>query len=93
MKKTIIISTCLLVLMALCHFSANATYQPQNLGWATISIASGTVTEIMNSTAPTVGYLRYCTNCGAAGGAGTICISTGAVAAYQFVLSTGTQCK
>lgn len=73
-----------------------AAYQPHSLGWVTLSIASGTVTEINTSTAPTVGYLRFCTNCGAAGGAGTICVSTTTNApgvGSDFVLSTGTICK
>jgi hypothetical protein len=41
----------------------------------------------------TTGQLIFCSNCTAAGGQGTICISTGTTATYQFVLSTGTACK
>ena len=77
-------------------YAVYAAYQPQNLGWVTLSVSSGTVAEINASTAPTVGYLRYCTNCGGAGGAGTICISTSTNApgaGSDFVLSTGTICK
>lgn len=75
---------------------AVAAYQPHNLGWVNISIASATVTEINTSTAATVGQLKYCTNCAANGGSGTICISTSTAApgaGSDFVLSTGTICK
>lgn len=69
------------------------TYQPQNLGWVNLSISSGTVTEITRSTAPTIGYLKWCTNCITNGGVGTMCISTGTANWNQFILSTGTVCK
>lgn len=72
---------------------AMAAFKPRGLGWSTISISSGTILEIQNSTAPTVGYLRYCTNCFGAGNAGTICISTGSTNQDSFVLSTGTHCR
>jgi hypothetical protein len=72
---------------------ALAAFTPRYLGWSTISISSGTITEITNSTAPTVGYIRYCSNCAANGGQGTLCVSTGAANFNQFVLSTGTVCK
>lgn len=73
-----------------------AAYQPHNLGWTNISIASATVTEISISTPATVGMLKFCSNCAGGGGAGTICISTSVAApgaGSDFVLSTGTQCK
>ncbi len=75
---------------------AMAVYRPRNLGWVNVSIASATLTEINTSTAATVGMLKYCTNCAANGGLGTICISTSTSApgaGSDFVLSTGTQCK
>lgn len=73
-----------------------AAYQPHNLGWVSVSVASATLTEINTSTAPTVGFLKFCTNCAANGGSGTICVSTSTNApgaGSDFVLSTGTQCK
>jgi len=41
----------------------------------------------------TTGQVIFCSNCSANGGKGTICVSTGTTATYQFVLSTGTACK
>lgn len=70
-----------------------AVYQPRNLGWVTLSVSSGTLTEIINSTAPTNGYVRFCTNCASGGGAGAICISTASATWGQFILSTGTRCQ
>lgn len=73
-----------------------ATYQPRNLGWVNVSVASGTVNEICISTPPTVGFLRFCTNCAGGGGVGTIVVSTSVAApgaGCDFVLSTGTQAK
>lgn len=72
---------------------AFAIYQPINLGVANIAIATGTITDIQTSTAAAVGQLKWCTNCTANGGAGTLCISTGTTSVFQFVLSTGTACK
>jgi len=82
------------ILLALTVFGiAYAVYQPQNLGWVTLSISSATQSEIENSTAPTVGFQKYCTDCVASGGAGTVCVSTGAAKFGSFVLSTGTHCR
>ncbi len=83
----------LLGLVALGVGTVYATYQPTNLGWVTLSHSSGTVTEIVNSTAPTIGYPRWCTNCTANGGQGTLCTSTGTARFNQFILSTGTVCR
>lgn len=94
MKRTIaVIFGLFLVFEAI---NAVAAYQPHSLGWVNVSIASATLTEINASTASTVGVLRYCTNCAANGGSGTICVSTSTSApgaGSDFVLSTGTQCK
>lgn len=46
-----------------------------------------------SSTVPTAkGQEIFCSNCAAAGGAGTLCVST-ATAVNSYVLSTGTVCK
>lgn len=71
---------------------ALAVYQPQNLGYGTLIISSGTVTDIQNSTAA-AGTQRFCFNCQASGNAGTPCYSTGAVNWGSFVLSSGTRCQ
>jgi hypothetical protein len=92
MKKDLLIVTAIIALLGAYVYAA-AGYQPHSLGWVTLSLSSGTVTQINNSTAPTVGYMKWCYNCVANGGAGTICISTGSTNANQFVLSTGTACK
>ena len=63
---------------------------------AIVGMQSFTLTQINASTAAFVGELLYCNNCAAAGGAGTICVSTSTNApgaGSDFVLSTGTQCK
>lgn len=60
------------------------------------TVFTQTVAQICASTATAVGQLVYCSNCAAAGGAGTVCISTSIAApgaGCDFVLSTGTQCK
>jgi len=49
-----------------------------------------TTTSLISST---TGQLIFCSNCSANGGKGTICVSTGTTATYQFVLSSGTACK
>lgn len=49
-----------------------------------------TTTSLMAST---TGQLIFCSNCAANGGNGTLCVSTGTTATYQFILSTGTPCK
>lgn len=71
----------------------SVTTQAQKLGVISASIKSQTVAQITTSTSTAVGELVFCTNCGSAGGAGTICVSTGAATAGAFVLSTGTTCK
>lgn len=75
---------------------AMAAFTPRNLGWSTISIASGTLNEICISTPPTVGYPRWCTNCAAGDGKGMVVWSTSTAApgaGCDFTLSTGTQAK
>ena len=94
----------LLILAAIAGLSsiAGATSQYQALGNVAISsstvsgglgIWSRTVAQLQTLTPTTTGQIVYCSNCAAAGNAGTICVSTGSTAAYQWVLSTGTQCK
>lgn len=73
-----------------------ATYQPQSLGLVDIAVSSGTLAEICASTPTMVGKPRWCTNCAAAGGAGTVVWSTSTAApgaGCDFVLSSGTQAK
>lgn len=76
--------------------------QPQSLGVVTastttftggVALWSQTAAQIAALTSTTTGQMVYCSNCGSAGGNGTMCISTGTTAVYQFVLSTGTACK
>ena len=43
--------------------------------------------------AKSTGTMVYCTDCAANGGKGTVCVSTGSTATYQFTLSTGTRCQ
>lgn len=69
------------------------TFQGQNLGVANIAIASATLNTIMATTSTTVGHLKWCYDCVANGGAGTMCESTGTTNSFQWVLSTGTRCK
>lgn len=59
-----------------------------------IALSSMTIAQI-NATTPTVvGQMVFCGDCTAAGGKGTICISTeAATAQVGFTLSTGTVCK
>lgn len=54
---------------------------------------SRTVVQLQALTPSTTGQVVYCSNCTTAGGAGTICVSTGSTNVYQWVLSTGTACK
>lgn len=58
---------------------------------------SKTKAQIATSTPTVVGQVVYCSDCAAAGGAGTLCISTattgGIGGGSYFVLSTGTVCK
>lgn len=55
-------------------------------------LTSATRSAIDNSTATYAGEMRLCTDCGAAGGRGTVCVSTQATGFHGFVLSTGTIC-
>ena len=73
--------------------NALAIYQPSNIGTVSLAISSGTIAEIINSTATAVGALRYCTNCQVNGNAGALCISTGTATWGQFITSTGTRCQ
>jgi len=91
--KKILIATFAVVILLGAILQLEARYQPQNLGWVNIAISSGTQSEIDNSTATDVGRLKYCTNCAANGGSGTICVSTQTTGFHGFVLSTGTICK
>lgn len=70
-----------------------ATIQPIDLGVANIAISSAAVSTIMNSTATIIGRERWCYDCTANGGKGTMCYSTGTTNAFSYVLSTGTACK
>lgn len=72
---------------------ALAVFQPASLGYINFSYSTMNVTGVTNSTAPTVGYPLWCTDCLANGGAGTLCVSTGTTKFNQFILSTGTACK
>lgn len=85
------------VIFALLSFfpaiSSFAIYQPNNLGWINFSYSTSTVAVIIASTAPTIGYPIWCTDCAASGGRGTLCTSTGTTGSNQFILSTGTVCK
>jgi hypothetical protein len=92
MKRTLSFAFAAFAFFEFAYF-AQAVNQPHNLGYVSLSLSSGTLTEIIRSTAPTVGYPRFCTNCAASGNAGTICVSTGAATWGQFVLSTGTRCQ
>lgn len=89
MKKILFV---LAVLSGLCWKAYSATTQAQNLGVVSISVKSLTAAQVITSTSTAAGELIFCSNCGGAGGAGTLCISTG-TAANAFVLSTGTVCK
>jgi hypothetical protein len=68
-------------------------YQPQNFGYSNVSMSTGTLAQVINSTAPTLGYAMWCGNCAANGNAGTPCYSTGTANWGQMVLSTGTRCQ
>lgn len=71
--------------------------------WSLTTNDSGTVpglalpvfstTTLSSLISDTTGQVVFCSNCTANGGQGTICVSTGTTAAYQFVLSTGTKCR
>ena len=96
MKRILTSIFCIFALFETVVVFGATTYQPMNLGWVNISIASNTVAVINASTAPTVGYPWFCTDCAGGGGKGTVCISTSIAApgaGSDFVLSTGTQCK
>lgn len=86
MKKLLIVAALLLPVAAWC-----AT-QAQNLGVVSISVRSMTAAQVAASTSTAKGELVFCSNCGSAGAAGTLCVST-ATAVASFVLSTGTACK
>lgn len=58
-----------------------------------LGLWSRTLAQLQSLTPTITGQVVYCSNCVSAGGAGTICVSTGSSAAYQWVLSTGTACK
>lgn len=67
--------------------------QPQSLGNVAIQLPNLTAAQVSVATATYKGQPIYCTDCASNGGAGTICISTAATAANQFILSSGTVCK
>jgi len=58
-----------------------------------INLWNMTISAINSLIASTTGQMVFCSNCTAAGGKGTICVSTGSTTTSQFVLSTGTVCK
>lgn len=65
------------------------------LATTTFAYQNRTLAQISASTPSYVGAPVWCTNCAAAGGKGTLCISTTTVspgAGNDFVLSTGTVC-
>lgn len=90
MKRVLITSLAMLLLAA---WSAYAVTQAQSLGNVDVSIRALTAAQVLISTSTKAGQLIYCSNCGASGGAGTICVSTGTSGYNPFVLSTGTVCK
>lgn len=92
MKKLLLVIVIVLAFVSI-HYAATFVYEPVDLGIANIAISSATVTAIMNSTATVIGRERWCYNCTANGGAGTMCYSTGTTNAFSYVLSTGTPCK
>lgn len=79
--------------VALCY-DDTATYVNGNkidaLGY---QLPSKTKTQIDTSTPTVVGQVVLCSDCAAAGGAGTVCLSTAITGSHSFVLSTGTICK
>ena len=94
MKNTLTaILAVFIVFECIAFLGAVTTYQPRSLGYVNFSYDTMTVTDIQNSTAPTVGYPLWCTNCLGGGAAGTVCTSTGTTLWGQFVLSTGTRCQ
>lgn len=94
MKKIIAACFSIFAFFELSYFLQAATiYQPRSVGIVSFSYSTGTVAAIMASTAPTIGYPVWCTNCAANGGFGTVCTSTGATKFGSFVLSTGTACQ
>ena len=88
MKRIIVFIGCVFALFEGLVYAVN---QPQRLGAA--ALQSKTVAQIQALTSNTTGQILYCSDCAANGAAGTICVSTGATAVNQFVLSTGTVCK
>lgn len=92
MKRILSAAFAIFAFFELAYFCYAGT-APYNLGYVAFAISSGTAKDIMDSTAPSVGYQRYCTNCKAAGNAGTVCTSTGAAVWSGFVLSTGSRCE
>lgn len=76
-----------------------ATTQYHQMGNVTLSSSTATggfglwnrtVAQLQSLTPTTTGQIVACSNCNIAG---TICVSTGSTAAYQWILSTGTACK
>ena len=83
-------------------YALATTTQYHNVGAIAVSSAtyagglglwSQTVAQIKALTSTTTGQVLFCSDCGAAGGKGTICVSTGTVNPYAWVLSTGTVCQ
>jgi hypothetical protein len=93
MKKVLGSLLTIFILFEGIAFLGASTYQPTSFGYINFSYDTMTVTDINNSTAPTIGYPVWCYNCVANGGSGTECISTGSVNSNSFILSTGTVCK
>lgn len=58
--------------------------QAHSLGTVTLNIRSQTLTQIVNSTATTVGQLVYCSNCTQS----PICVSTGTTVFNQYAVMT-----
>lgn len=90
MKKAIAVTG--LIISLLSGYLYAKGYQAQSLGYVLMAVSSATATDIMNSTDP-VSTQRWCYNCTANGGAGTVCYSTSATNAFSYILSTGTVCK
>lgn len=87
MKKLLIAS---IVLFA--GYTSWAVTQAQYLGVVSASLKNLTAAQVILSTSTAKGEIIFCSDCGASGGAGTLCVST-ATAVNSFVLSTGTVCK